>query len=95
MDPDIRRRSVLTAAALGGTAGALALPWDELPKLDDRHTDYARALASLGINSAVINNVNTGADYLDTPFLDKLAALAGVLGRHATTCATPHPARCG
>lgn len=64
-----------------GYAGRSIFHWDRLPQLDQRYTDYARALASLGINGAVINNVNTSADYLDGPFLDKLAALAGVL-RH-------------
>ncbi|MZD08191.1 glycoside hydrolase, partial [Streptomyces sp. SID5785] len=65
-----------------GYAGTSFFDWDELPRLDDRYTDYARVLASLGINGAVINNVNTPADYLAEPFLTKLAALAGVLRRY-------------
>ncbi|MEW2568923.1 alpha-glucuronidase family glycosyl hydrolase [Streptomyces sp. NPDC047070] len=68
-----------------GYAGRSFFDWDELPRLDDRYTDYARALASLGINGAVINNVNTPADYLAEPFLTKLAALAGVLRRYGVT----------
>ncbi|WP_432254002.1 alpha-glucuronidase family glycosyl hydrolase [Streptomyces sp. HNM1019] len=65
-----------------GYAGRSFFDWEELPRLDDRYTDYARVLASLGINGAVINNVNTPADYLAEPFLTKLAALAGVLRRY-------------
>ncbi|MER7880018.1 alpha-glucuronidase family glycosyl hydrolase [Streptomyces solisilvae] len=65
-----------------GYAGLSFFDWEELPRLDDRYTDYARVLASLGINGAVINNVNTPADYLAEPFLTKLAALAGVLRRY-------------
>ncbi|MBL1118450.1 glycoside hydrolase [Streptomyces sp. 110] len=65
-----------------GYAGRSFFDWEKLPRLDDRYTDYARVLASLGINGAVINNVNTTADYLAEPFLTKLAALAGVLRRY-------------
>ncbi|MFD7919457.1 alpha-glucuronidase family glycosyl hydrolase [Streptomyces sp. NPDC059740] len=64
-----------------GYAGRSFFDWEKLPRLDERYTDYARALASLGINGAVINNVNTTAAYLAEPFLTKLAALAGVLRR--------------
>ncbi|MEU6114231.1 alpha-glucuronidase family glycosyl hydrolase [Streptomyces sp. NPDC047117] len=65
-----------------GYAGLSFFDWERLPQLDSRYTDYARVLASLGINGAVINNVNTPADYLAEPFLTKLAALAGVLRRY-------------
>lgn len=65
-----------------GYAGRSFFDWERLPRLDDRYTDYARALASLGINGAVINNVNTPAEYLGEPFLTKLSALAGVLRRY-------------
>ncbi|MFD7814753.1 alpha-glucuronidase family glycosyl hydrolase [Streptomyces sp. NPDC059785] len=68
-----------------GYAGRSFFDWEELPRLDDRYTDYARVLASLGINGAVINNVNTPADYLAEPFLTKLAALASVLRRYGIT----------
>ncbi|MFF1921211.1 alpha-glucuronidase family glycosyl hydrolase [Streptomyces sp. NPDC058221] len=68
-----------------GYAGRSFFDWEKLPQLDDRYTDYARALASLGINGAVINNVNTPATYLAEPFLTKLAALAGVLRRYGVT----------
>ncbi|OON78013.1 alpha-glucuronidase family glycosyl hydrolase [Streptomyces tsukubensis] len=65
-----------------GYAGRSFFHWDRLPHLEERYTDYARVLASLGINGAVINNVNTSADYLGAPFVEKLAALAGVLRRY-------------
>ncbi|MBD0738677.1 alpha-glucuronidase family glycosyl hydrolase [Streptomyces sp. CBMA29] len=65
-----------------GYAGLSFFDWDRLPRLDERYTDYARALASIGVNGAVINNVNTTAAYLAEPFLTKLAALAGVLRRY-------------
>ncbi|MFI7386203.1 alpha-glucuronidase family glycosyl hydrolase [Streptomyces sp. NPDC049813] len=68
-----------------GYAGLSFFDWEKLPALDDRYTDYARVLASLGINGAVINNVNTPATYLEEPFLTKLAALAGVLRRYGVT----------
>jgi alpha-glucuronidase len=56
--------------------------WDfwRLPGyLDPRYTDYARADASLGINGAVLNNVNASSVYLTAPWLAKVAALAAVL----------------
>ncbi|MGY0021686.1 alpha-glucuronidase family glycosyl hydrolase [Streptomyces sp. YJ-C3] len=68
-----------------GYAGRSFFDWEELPRLDERYTDYARVLASLGINGAVINNVNTPAEYLAEPFLTKLSALAGVLRRYGVT----------
>ncbi|MFI9025369.1 alpha-glucuronidase family glycosyl hydrolase [Streptomyces sp. NPDC053560] len=68
-----------------GYAGLSFFDWERLPQPDARYTDYARVLASLGINGAVINNVNTPADYLAEPFLTKLAALAGVLRRYGVT----------
>jgi alpha-glucuronidase len=57
--------------------------WDELPSLNPRYRDYARILASVGINGVVVNNVNvskhglTGWKLLTAPYIRKLAALAG------------------
>jgi len=57
--------------------------WDELPSLNPRYRDYARILASAGINGVVVNNVNvskhglTGWRLLTAPYIRKLAALAG------------------
>src|SRR6185295_10499821 len=46
--------------------------------LDPRYTDYARACASIGINGAVLTNVNANATSLTPPYLEKAAALANV-----------------
>ena len=62
-----------------GYAGRSLWQWNELPdKLSPRYTDYARACASIGINGAVINNVNANASILSPENLRKVAALADV-----------------
>jgi len=61
-----------------GYAGQSLWDWWRLPDyLDPRYTDYARANASLGINGAVLNNVNADAEILTARYLAKIAALAG------------------
>ena len=63
-----------------GYAGESIWNWWELPHIvDPRYTDYARANASLGINGAVLNNVNSKAEVLGAPFIAKAAAIADVL----------------
>ena len=63
-----------------GYAGESIWNWWELPAIvDPRYTDYARANASLGINGAVLNNVNAKAEVLGAPFVAKAAAIANVL----------------
>ncbi|MBW8880484.1 MAG: alpha-glucuronidase, partial [Asticcacaulis sp.] len=63
-----------------GFAGQSIWDWWRLPDLvDPRYTDYARAEASIGINGAVLNNVNAKADSLTEPYLRKAAAIADVL----------------
>jgi alpha-glucuronidase len=42
-----------------GYSGGSIFKWQNLPALNNRYTDYARMLASIGINGTVINNVNT------------------------------------
>lgn len=65
-----------------GYAGQSLWNWDELPaKLDSRYTDYARALASVGLNASVLNNVNTQPEILTAAYLEKVAAIAGILRR--------------
>ncbi len=62
-----------------GYAGFSIFDWWKLPDyLSPRYTDYARANASIGINGAVLNNVNAKADSLLPQYLTKAAALAGV-----------------
>jgi alpha-glucuronidase len=60
-----------------GYAGRSIWHWSDLPeKLDPRTIDYARANASIGINGAVLNNVNADPAILTGPYLEKVAALA-------------------
>lgn len=67
-----------------GYAGSSLWKWDELPgTVDERYTDYARACASVGINAAVLNNVNAVPEILTPAYLEKAAAIAGVLRRYA------------
>jgi alpha-glucuronidase len=62
-----------------GYAGKSLWKWEELPsKVDSRYCDYARASASIGINGAVLNNVNADPRIIDTERLAKVAALASV-----------------
>jgi len=62
-----------------GYAGRSLWQWNELPgKLDPRYTDYARVNASVGINGAVINNVNADVRILTGEYLEKVAALANL-----------------
>ena len=62
-----------------GYAGASIWDWQTLPAyLAPRYTDYARACASIGINGAVLNNVNADAISLTPQYVEKAAALARV-----------------
>lgn len=62
-----------------GYAGFSLWRWYELPEiLDPRYTDYARALASLGLNGTVVTNVNANGLVLTPDYLAKVAALADV-----------------
>ncbi len=63
-----------------GYAGKSIWQWTDLPgKVDPRYADYARANASIGINGAVLNNVNAKPEQLSTEYLKKTAAIADVL----------------
>ena len=61
-----------------GYAGPSIWNWASLPKIDQRYLDYARANASIGINGAVLNNVNADPRILTPEYLTKVAALANV-----------------
>ncbi len=62
-----------------GYAGFSIWDWHKLPDyIDPRYRDYARANASLGINGAVVTNVNANALVLTPAYLEKVAALANV-----------------
>lgn len=60
-----------------GYAGNSLWDWFQLPEwIDPRLTDYARANASIGINGAVLNNVNANSLILAPEYLRKVAAIA-------------------
>jgi len=62
-----------------GYAGLSIWDWFTLPVYKDkRYTDYARANASIGINGAVLNNVNASPLILTPEYLAKAAALADI-----------------
>lgn len=63
-----------------GYAGRSIWRWDELPgTVSPRYEAYARANASVGINGAVLNNVNAKPLALSSDMLRKTAAIADVL----------------
>ena len=59
-----------------GYAGRSLWNWNALPAIDPRLIDYARANASIGINGAVLNNVNADARVLKPEYLRKVTAIA-------------------
>ncbi len=62
-----------------GYAGSSLWDWHKLPDyISPRYKDYARANASIGINGAVLTNVNANALALTEMYLEKVAALAEV-----------------
>ncbi|HEY4988628.1 MAG TPA: alpha-glucuronidase family glycosyl hydrolase [Opitutaceae bacterium] len=81
--PRIKRRILdhwdnLNRTVERGYAGSSLWEWFMLPGyLSPRYRDYARACASVGINGAVLTNVNAEALVLTPAYLEKVAALAG------------------
>lgn len=80
--PSIERRMLnhwdnLDRTVERGYAGFSLWEWFYLPEIrSPRYRDYARALASLGLNGTVLTNVNANAQILTRPYLQKVAALA-------------------
>jgi alpha-glucuronidase len=72
----------LTGDIERGYAGTTLWNWAELPKIEQRYVDYARANASIGINGIVLNNVNADPRILRSDYLKKIAAIAEVLRRY-------------
>ena len=73
----------LTRTVERGYAGFSIWNWQTLPGyIDQRYIDYARANASIGINGAVLTNVNANAMILTPEYLEKVAALANVFRRY-------------
>ncbi|MEJ2615765.1 MAG: alpha-glucuronidase family glycosyl hydrolase, partial [Ignavibacteriaceae bacterium] len=66
-----------------GYAGCSIWNWHTLPTfIKKRYIDYARANASIGINGAVLNNVNADPLILTHRYLLKVAALADVFRQY-------------
>ncbi|MBJ2183804.1 MAG: alpha-glucuronidase [Muribaculaceae bacterium] len=63
-----------------GYAGRSIWKWDELPdKISPQYADYAMRCAEVGINGAVLNNVNASPRILSSDYLEKVKAIADVL----------------
>jgi alpha-glucuronidase len=62
-----------------GYAGDSIFRWHELPETPPHYVDYARTLASVGINGTVVNNVNANAEFLSSEMIQKLVPLADIL----------------
>jgi len=63
-----------------GYAGASIWDWHKLPDyIDPRYERYARTSASVGLNGAVLTNVNANAIVLQPAYIAKAAAIANVL----------------
>lgn len=82
--PKIQRRILdhwdnLNRTIERGYAGFSLWEWFQLPDwIDPRYRDYARANASIGVNGAVLTNVNADALVLTDAYLRKAAVLADV-----------------
>ncbi|WP_206367925.1 alpha-glucuronidase [Sphingobacterium chungjuense] len=62
-----------------GYAGHSLWLWEDLPsKISPRYEHYARANASIGINTVVLNNVNASPQILTAAYLEKVKVLADV-----------------
>lgn len=62
-----------------GYAGRSLWKWEDLPgKISPRYEEYARANASVGINSVVLNNVNASPNMLREDYLKKVKFLADI-----------------
>ena len=83
--PKVQRRILdhwdnLDRSVERGYAGASLWEWDALPgAISSRYRDYARANASIGINGAVLTNVNANAQVLTPTYLAKVKAIADEL----------------
>lgn len=77
-----------------GYAGRSIFHWEELPLLRDRYEDYAKLLASVGINAISLSNVNACFEanimLLSDEYIAKAAALASVFSKYGvSTFLTP------
>lgn len=66
-----------------GYAGKSLWKWDELPdSLSPRYEEYALKCAEVGINGAVLNNVNASPNILSHDYLLKVKGLADFLRKY-------------
>jgi alpha-glucuronidase len=68
-----------------GYAGLSIFNFGDLAAPNPRYEDYARNLASVGINGTVINDVNADPAFLDSAMIPGYATLAGILRRWGIT----------
>lgn len=61
--------------------GKTIFDWTDLARPNPRYEDYARMLASVGINGTCLNNVNADPTVLDSKRLQGLASLGEILRR--------------
>lgn len=62
-----------------GYAGKSLWKWNEIPEtLSPRYREYARANASVGINTTVLNNVNASSQILSQEYLRKIKVLTDI-----------------
>jgi alpha-glucuronidase len=62
-----------------GYAGHSLWKWEDLPDtISPRYEEYARANASIGVNSVVLNNVNASPNMLREDYLKKVKILADI-----------------
>ena len=59
-----------------GFAGNSLFNWSDLLEENPRYRDYARLVASIGINAVCLNNVNADPDVLESTFLSGVQAMA-------------------
>lgn len=59
--------------------GKTLFDWTDLGRPNPRYRDYARLLASVGINGSCLNNVNATPEILSKEMLENVAVLAALL----------------
>jgi alpha-glucuronidase len=59
--------------------GATIFDWADMARPNPRYTDYARLLASVGINAVSLNNVNAEPEVLSSESLAGVAQIAAIL----------------
>jgi len=68
-----------TLGSIERVDGSTIFEWPDLTRPNPRYEDYARMLASVGINGVALNNVNSDPAILSSELLAGVAALADTL----------------